>query len=64
MIITKVNQGESIEKALKRFKRKFNSIGITKELRNREQFTKPSEKRRDEVNKAKYVQTLRRKEEY
>ena len=59
MLIVKLKEGENIERALKRFKRKFNQTQVTKQLREREQFTKPSIKRRQEVLKAKYIQKLR-----
>ena len=42
MIVVPLKEGESIEKALKKFKRKFEKTGIVKELRNRQAFTKPS----------------------
>jgi small subunit ribosomal protein S21 len=62
MLIVKVQDGENIDKALKRFKRKFNNVGVIKELRERQQFTKKSTKRRQEVIKAKYVQKLKNNE--
>jgi small subunit ribosomal protein S21 len=62
MLIVKVKEGENIEKALKRFKRKFEKVGMVKELRRRQQFDKESVVRRDEVKKAIYVQKLRDKE--
>jgi small subunit ribosomal protein S21 len=54
MIIINVKEGESIDRALKRYKRKHRQIGVIKELRRRKQFTKPSVKRRTEVLKARY----------
>lgn len=42
MIIVPVKEGENIEKALKKFKRKFEKTGVVKELRNRQAFEKPS----------------------
>jgi len=54
MIIINVKDGESIDRALKRYKRKHRQIGVIKELRRRKQFTKPSVKRRNEVLKARY----------
>ena len=42
MIIVPVKEGENIEKALKKFKRKFEKTGVVKELRRRQQFDKPS----------------------
>ena len=59
MLIVKLKEGENIERALKRFKRKFNQTQMTKQLREREQFTKPSIKRRQQILKAKYIQKLR-----
>jgi len=42
MIIVPVKDGENIERALKKFKRKFEKTGVVKELRARQQFDKPS----------------------
>ena len=42
MIVVPVKEGENIEKALKKFKRKFEKTGVVKELRARQQFDKPS----------------------
>ncbi len=58
MIIVPVKEGESIDKALKKYKRKFEKTGVIKELRERQKFTKPSVKRRFEVLKAVYIQQL------
>ena len=54
MLIIEVKNGESIDQALKRYKRKFRNAKVMKELRNRKQFTKPSVERRHEVLKAVY----------
>lgn len=62
MIIVNVKENESIEKALKRFKKKFDKTGAVRELRARQAFTKPSVKRRDEIIKAAYRQKLRNEE--
>jgi small subunit ribosomal protein S21 len=57
MIIVEVQGGkDGLEKALKKYKRKFDKIGIGKELRRRKEFVKPSVERRTEVKKAKYIQ--------
>ena len=56
-----VNVGSSIEQALKQYKNKHSKIGVVKELRERQTFTKPSVKRRAEVLKAKYVESKRNK---
>lgn len=54
MLIIERKEGESIDRTLKRYKRKYRDTKIRKELRNRKEFTKPSVKRRNEVLKAKY----------
>ena len=63
VIIVPIKEGENIERALKKFKRKFEKTGIIRELRSRKTFVKQSVKRRDEVKKAVYVQNLRINEE-
>ena len=63
MIIVPVKDSNSIERALKQFKRKFEKTGINKELRRRQQFDKPSVKKRLAKEHAVYVTALRRNEE-
>ncbi len=63
MIIVPVKEGENIEKALKRFKRKFEKTGAIRELRSRREFTKPSVKKRMARMKAIYVQHLQLQDE-
>lgn len=58
MIIVPIKEGENIERALKKFKRKFEKTGVVKELRSRQAFHKPSVVRREEVKKAIYVQQM------
>ena len=63
MIIVPVKEGEKIERALKKFKRKFEKTGVVKELRSRQQFDKPSVLKRLKMERAIYVQKLRDAEE-
>jgi small subunit ribosomal protein S21 len=63
MIIVPIKEGENIERALKKFKRKFEKTGVVKELRARQAFQKPSERKREEVKKAVYIQQLQQAEE-
>ncbi|MBP5741002.1 MAG: 30S ribosomal protein S21 [Bacteroidales bacterium] len=58
MIIVPVKEGENIERALKRFKRKFEKTGAIREIRARKNFEKPSVKKRIQMQKAIYVQHL------
>lgn len=62
MIIMPIKEGENIERALKKFKRKFEKTGVLKELRSRQQFQKPSARKRRDMERAVYVEGLRRAE--
>lgn len=63
MIIVNVKENESIDKALKRFKKKFEKTGVLKELRSRTSYEKPSVTRRNEIIRAAYREQQRRNEE-
>ncbi len=54
MIIINVKEGETIDRALKRYKQKHRRIGVMNELRSRKHFLKPSIERRNEILRAKY----------
>ncbi|MCD4791748.1 MAG: 30S ribosomal protein S21 [Bacteroidales bacterium] len=62
MIKIPVKEGESIERALKRLKRKTDRTGVIKEIRTRKAYLKPSVIKRQQLIKAKYVEQLRREE--
>ncbi len=59
MIIVPIKEGENIDRVLKKMKRKFEKTGVLRELRERQKFTKPSVKKREEKLKAIYIQKLR-----
>lgn len=63
MIIIPIKEGEHIERALKKFKRKFDKTGTVRELRARQTFVKKSVKRRDELKHAAYIQKLQQSED-
>ena len=63
MIIVPIKEGENIERALKKFNRKFEKTGVVKELRDRQAFTKFSVRRREQLLKAIYIQKLQREQE-
>ena len=63
MIIMPIKEGENIERALKKFKRKYEKTGVLKELRRRQYFTKPSVGNRVNKLHAIYVEQLQREEE-
>ena len=56
MIQIQVKDNESVDRALKRFKKKFERAGVVRELRSRQAFEKKSVSRRKEVIKATYKQ--------
>lgn len=62
MLIIPIKEGENIDRALKRFKRKFDRTQTMRQLRARQCFVKPSVAKRAEMQKAQYIQGLRDKE--
>ena len=58
MLIIPVKEGENIDRALKRYKRKFRDTKVLREVRSRREYTKPSVSRRAEIKKAQYKQEL------
>lgn len=58
MLIIDSKDCENIDKALKKYKKKFERARILTELRDRQAFTKPSVKRRDQVLRAAYRQQI------
>ncbi|HTB07945.1 MAG TPA: 30S ribosomal protein S21 [Bacteroidia bacterium] len=52
MIIVQIKEGENLEKSVKSFKKKFDRIGVVKELRERKVYNKPSVVRRQKKLKA------------
>ena len=62
MLIIPVKDGENIERALKRFKRKFDRTKTMRQLRSRQNFSRPSVLNRDKIQKARYIQSLRDQE--
>jgi small subunit ribosomal protein S21 len=58
MLIINVKSGESIDRALRRYKRKHRNTKLRQELMRRRTFTKPSEKRRNEILDAEYREKM------
>jgi small subunit ribosomal protein S21 len=58
MLVINLKENDTIDKALKKYKKKFEKTGVVKELRERQQFTKPSVKRRKQLIKARYKEQL------
>ena len=58
MLIIPIKEGENIERALKKYKKKFENTNVMKQLRARKEFEKPSISRRQEVIRAAYKQRM------
>ena len=58
MLIIDSKDCENIDKALKKYKKKFEKAKILLQLRERQSYTKPSIKRRSQVLKAIYKQKI------
>lgn len=63
MIVVQLKEGENIERALKKFKRKYERTGVVKELRRRQAFQKPSVAKRKQMQHAVYVQQMQENED-
>ena len=63
MIVVQLKEGENIERALKKFKRRYERTGVVKELRSRQAFTKPSVQKRKQKQHAVYVQKMQENED-
>ena len=59
MLIIPIKDGENIDRALKRYKRKFDKTGTVRQLRARTAFIKPSVTNRIKIQKAAYIQNMR-----
>lgn len=62
MLIIPVKEGENIERALKKYKKKYEKTGVIREVRDRQQFTKPSITNRQQKLKAIYRNKMQQEE--
>lgn len=62
MLIIPIKEGDTVEKALKKYKKKFEKVGILKQLRDRMYYKKPSERRKEIINRAIIREKIRRSE--
>ncbi|MCX7551714.1 30S ribosomal protein S21 [Xanthomarina sp. F2636L] len=63
MIKIEIKEGEKIDRALKRYKKKHRNVKIMQNIRENQFFTKPSVKKRRQLQKASYIQSLRDQED-
>lgn len=62
MLVIPVKEGENIDRALKKFKKKFERTGTMKQLRARQHFTKPSIEKREMIKRASYKLQMQNEE--
>ncbi|WP_299106740.1 30S ribosomal protein S21 [uncultured Tenacibaculum sp.] len=62
MLIIKIKEGENIDRAIKRYRKKHRNVKLLRELRDRKQYKKPSIQKREQLIKAKYIEQLKMKE--
>lgn len=62
MLIIPIKEGDTIEKALKKYKKKFEKVGILKQLREKMFYKKPSVRRKEIINRAIIRDKIRRSE--
>lgn len=58
MLVVNIKEGETIERAIKRYKRKCDQTQLIKNIKNIQYYLKPSIKRKEEINKAIYKYKL------
>ena len=63
MLKIEIKEGENIERALKRYKRKYRNVKLMREIRERKEYTKKSTKRRQTIKKAQYREKYLNREE-
>lgn len=63
MLIIEVKEGENIDRAIKRYRRKHKNVKLIKQIRDHQQYTKKSEQRRQTVKKAQYREQYLREQE-
>ncbi len=64
MLVVKVKDGEKIDRALKRLKRKFRDTKVLQEVRDRKEHKKDSFLRREQLKKAQYKQHIKDKQDF
>ncbi|MHA7842466.1 MAG: 30S ribosomal protein S21 [Winogradskyella sp.] len=54
MLRIEIKEGEKIERAIKRYRRKYRDTKVKQKIRDKQAYVKPSTKRREQIQKAKY----------
>ena len=62
MIIVKSKEGQKIDVLLKLYKNKFKACEILKNIKDKQEFVKPSAKKRQQKIKAVYINKMNKQE--
>ncbi len=54
MLRIEVKEGEKIDRAIKRYRRKYKNTKVLQEIRGRKEYKKPSVRKREQLIKAQY----------
>lgn len=63
MLIVSIKEGESIERAIKRYKRKRRNVKLKEEINERKHYVKKSVAKRKKIEKAKHKEQFLREQE-
>ena len=63
MLKIEVKEGENIDRAIKRYRRKHKRVKLMFQIRENQHYTKKSKKRRETVKKAQYREKFLREQE-
>jgi len=64
MFVVKKKKGESEERLISRFRKKVLNEGLLLELRDRERYKKPSERRKEKKYRIDHLRELEKKRNY
>jgi ribosomal protein S21 len=64
MVIVKKKRGETEDRLISRFKKKVVNAGLLQELRDRQRYKTPSEKRKEKKARVKHQIELEKKRNY
>ena len=63
MLKIEVKEGENIDRAIKRYRRKHRNVKLMQQIRDKKEFTKKSEKRRETIKKAQHREKFLREQD-
>ena len=62
MLVITPKTGEALDVCVRRYRNKLRQVKMSEQMRKRRSFSKPSEKRRKQLTKARYTEQWRREQ--